>query len=553
MTESQKLKKEREKQKKTIKRTVYYEQLIEGLNPKTVEKIKKVIEVIDVELGLLNTENSEPPYILEISQTKFLKEGLLCVDIQKILELLQADKYLVLPPYVKKEDLSSVRTLGEYYIYAPIDEWNTAVRDFVFDYPFEKNYKNFKEAIKGDSKKRSNEVIESLNLKGIYHTDNVREYKKDGLLYSLWKYANASRLTGKSLIAFTDLSPLEGSERFAIFEFLNKLKSLNIELKNITLHMDIYRGYCESEYIGLAAYATQNPKKDLSKAIKNLFKNQATFNDVFKILGEFSNLIPTTGISGLLEFIEFSPNPSEKNIKPLKKELDAYLQFFIEDELSSYEFKNFYRFSKQKEIFLAQIKNEVSSYGLRFVFRQGGFVSDSLGEDDSYLFIHTLAALEKQGFFEVKKILIVDMDVPPEKQTNDYKVKIKASEKLLDEYKQKETKAKVQRKSLKDKEIKFDDDKSLINIADEEVSLPPYKNQHFFCRAVFKYPKKEFVDWEIIYEEITGDKIRDENIDKRKQDVVYNAMKLVNDRVKEIIGTEDNLFKWKDKAMARIH
>ena len=70
-----------------------------------------------------------------------MKEGLLFVDIQKILELLQADKYLVLPPYVKKEDLSSVRTLGEYYIYAPIDEWNTAVRDFVFDYPFEKNYK----------------------------------------------------------------------------------------------------------------------------------------------------------------------------------------------------------------------------------------------------------------------------------------------------------------------------------------------------------------------------------------------------------------------------
>jgi len=34
-------------------------------------------------------------------------------------------------------------------------------------------------------------------------------YIKDGLFYSVWKYTNASRLTGKSLIAFTDLTPLK--------------------------------------------------------------------------------------------------------------------------------------------------------------------------------------------------------------------------------------------------------------------------------------------------------------------------------------------------------
>ena len=48
-------------------------------------------------------------------------------------------------------------------------------------------------------------------------------YIKDGLLYSLWKYANADKLAGKDLIAFTDLIPLEGTDRFTIYEFLDEI------------------------------------------------------------------------------------------------------------------------------------------------------------------------------------------------------------------------------------------------------------------------------------------------------------------------------------------
>ena len=138
-------------------------------------------------------------------------------------------------------------------------------------------------------------------------------YKKDGLFYSLWKYANAHRLTGKSLIAFTDLAPLEGNSRFAIFEFLNSLRELKIELEDITFHEDIYKKYCKAEYDYIIEYTTKDPETDFSRAIKKLFKNQATSDEIFRILGKFDEFVKMKlQLNGLLEFIEFSPTPSEK-------------------------------------------------------------------------------------------------------------------------------------------------------------------------------------------------------------------------------------------------
>ncbi len=264
-------------------------------------------------------------------------------------------------------------------------------------------------------------------------------YKKDELFYSLWKYANARRLTGKSLVAFTDLAPLEGNPRFAIFEFLHSLRELNVELEDITFHEGIYKKYCKTEHDVITEYITKNPKTGFSNAVKKLFKNKATFKNVFKILGEFNGLGKMKlQLNGFLEFIGFSPAPSEKNIKPLKNELDGYLKCFIEDKLFSSDIKNFYKFSKQKEIFLYQIESDVRDYGSEFVFKQGETVSIRKGgttyiaEDMAYLFIHTLAALEKQGFFEVENIFIESMDIPPEEQTDDYTVRITAFGKLLD-------------------------------------------------------------------------------------------------------------------------
>lgn len=272
--------------------------------------------------------------------------------------------------------------------------------------------------------------------------DGQRIYKKDGLVYSLWKYANASRVTGKSLIAFTDIMPLTGSETFVIYEFLTALQGLKIELEGITFHEDIYKKYCKEDHQKISEYIAEHPQSELSIGIQKLWKNKATFNDIFTVFGKVENFFHLNkGLTGMMEFVEFSPRPSQNNIAPLTSMLDDYIQCFTEDRLFSTERKNFYKFSRQKDIFLANIRNEVRDYGKEFTFRQGEVVSVEKGlvvsihEDEAYLFIHTLVALEKQGLFEVESILIVDMDIPPEEQTNDYKVRVVASQKLLDEYK----------------------------------------------------------------------------------------------------------------------
>lgn len=449
-------------------------------------------------------------------------------------------------------------------------------------------------------------------------------YKKDGLFYSLWKYANASRLTGKSLIAFIDLAPLEGTPCFAIFEFLNNLQELKIELEDITFHEDIYKKYCKTEYDYITDYIAKNPKVDFSKAIKKLFKNKATFDDIFKILGKFDEFVKMKlQLNGLLEFIEFSPSPSVKNIKPLKEHLEACINCFIEDNLFSPELKNFYRFSRQKEIFLQQIEREVKDYGLEFVFKQGEIISvsrgsvASIGKDEAYLFIHTLAALEKQDCFEIESILITDMDVPPEKQTDDYKIKVLAAEKLLGEYEQKNihtheriqkpipiqivsgkmevdglrdglkaiaqskkeatqkpltTKIKItgmpplefkepkekqslRKINLKSVQISYDDDEPVIKIGKQNVALPPYKNEYYFCQVMFEYKPKESVSWDIIYDRMTeystvSGGIKPEPIRENWQKV-NDTMKRVNNRVKEIVNTDDNLFSWSEKTVMR--
>jgi len=419
-------------------------------------------------------------------------------------------------------------------------------------------------------------------------------YIKDGLFYSVWKYTNASRLTGKSLIAFTDLTPLKKKPRFAIFEFLHSLRGLKIELEDITFHEDFYKKYCKTEHDYITNYIAKNPKADFSRAIKKLFKNQATFDDIFKILGKFDGFIKMKlQLNGLLEFIEFNPSPSIKNIKPLKEHLETYIKCFIEDKLFSLELKNFYRFARQKEIFLYQIEREVKDYGQEFVFKQGEIISVSrelvvsINKDEAYLFIHTLATLETQGFFEIESISITDMDVPPEKQTDDYKIKILATEKLLGEYEPKvshipheqiqkiqivggkmEVNAKLaplefkepkekqsfRKISLKSVQISYDDDEPAIKIGKQNVALPPYKNDHYFCRTIFEHTANEPVDWSVLYEKMTGYYKAYYGKPQQTREnwrLVYDAMRSVNTRVKELLKTEDNLFTWQEKTIKR--
>jgi hypothetical protein len=99
----------------------------------------------------------------------------------------------------------------------------------------------------------------------------------------------------------------------------------------------------------------------------------------------------------------------------------------------------------------------------------------------------------------------------------------------------------------------FIDDEAIIKIGNKKCQLPPYKNEHFFCRAIYEFPVNEPVDWSIIYEKITGYESKyfkkPANI-KENWRIVYDTMKRLNKRVEEVLGIKE-LFVWKNKTIRR--
>jgi len=106
---------------------------------------------------------------------------------------------------------------------------------------------------------------------------------------------------------------------------------------------------------------------------------------------------------------------------------------------------------------------------------------------------------------------------------------------------------------LENTTIDYDDNKPSIKIGKKEVALPPYKNEHFLCRAMYEYRKGEAVDWSIIWEKMTG---YDENPDKpepQKSDwhSVYDTMRALNKRIQECISTDNFFLVWKEQTITR--
>ena len=111
---------------------------------------------------------------------------------------------------------------------------------------------------------------------------------------------------------------------------------------------------------------------------------------------------------------------------------------------------------------------------------------------------------------------------------------------------------KASKKTLKNSVVKFDDTIPAIFVDEVEIPLPEYGKEHYFCRAVWKRKAKEAIDWSKIYNDMEG-KNADFLPDKELWRYVYDAKNDVNKRVKDITGTTENLFDWKEKTIKRLY
>ena len=137
-------------EKKIPKDVSYYKKLLAKQNQETLEKISKVVNIINEEINIFNDIGAyEPPYHLTLDKKKIVDNGILISDFLKIVELLKSDFYMVLPKnndYFNKKEMKEIEE--ELFIILPIEDWNVVLQKSCFEYPYEENFKNFTEALK---------------------------------------------------------------------------------------------------------------------------------------------------------------------------------------------------------------------------------------------------------------------------------------------------------------------------------------------------------------------------------------------------------------------
>jgi hypothetical protein len=93
---------------------------------------------------------------------------------------------------------------------------------------------------------------------------------------------------------------------------------------------------------------------------------------------------------------------------------------------------------------------------------------------------------------------------------------------------------------------KFFDDESSLEVDGVRIQLPLYKNEHYFCRAIFEHPLNKPVDWELIYEKMT-EADNDSVLNWRK---IYDIIGSINRRIEE--RGLSKLFIWREKTVRRL-
>jgi len=241
----------------------------------------------------------------------------------------------------------------------------------------------------------------------------------------------------------------------------------------------------------------------------------------------------------LVEWFEFDVDLPKKTKEVIGSLLDEYINQFIGDKLRI-DNANFLKFEKQKDHLLRELQGfYLGSYGNTFVYKKSerlGFIDKAEWESD-YLFVHTLIALERLGYLTVASMWVFDMDLPPEKQTENYKVKMTVTEKLREEADKifglthkKQDASKISSLPV------FDLKRSILSFKGKDIVIAKSKNTnpHYLLETIFKDKKKTWgydeiaEDWEYLYK-------------KEDWKRYYYASYSVNEKVEKKTGISDFL------------
>lgn len=357
-------------------------------------------------------------------------------------------------------------------------------------------------------------------------------YMKDEKLYALWKLLNGYRLLGRDLMRFEDVIVPGEHESITAFALCQDLRFRKLELKGWVFHLDLYKKHCPKEYDAVMRFIKEKPAVGFSKSVADIFSGKFKTEDV-----EIACLLPAFS---LVEWFEFDADLPDKTKKVIGSLVDEYIDQFIADELRINDV-NFLKFERQKDQILRSLEGfYLGSYGDTFVYKTSepmSYLGEMTDSERAYLFVHTLIALEKLDYLTIDAMWVFDMDLPPEKQTENYKVKMTVTEKLREEASK--TFGLVRKKQSAPKvssPLVFDAKRSTLSFKGKEIEIAKSKNTnpHYLLETIFKDKKKA---WS--YDEIAEDWER--SYEKEGWRRYYYAAYSVNEKVEKKTGISDFL------------
>lgn len=107
---------------------------------------------------------------------------------------------------------------------------------------------------------------------------------------------------------------------------------------------------------------------------------------------------------------------------------------------------------------------------------------------------------------------------------------------------------------LSEHSIVFDDETATLKVGSlQPIRFPSHKKEHFILRHMFGCRINEAIDWELVYETISGhpqDKINKADIEKLKRSI-RDGISAINNRISETLNTESKLLTMQDNAVIR--
>lgn len=229
-------------------------------------------------------------------------------------------------------------------------------------------------------------------------TNEIIYYIEDANLFTLWVFSYSS-FYPKEYFDIDDISPLRTFDSFdykRVFNFLStRLKMAEVNFPKSYLYNDV-------------------PPKEMILPIRDEELKDYPTKDVKEILDTSKKLIDKGVTLEEIELLEtirpnirrylyLQPDFSLDDRGKLKAHLDQYIELFLNNELYVYD-RNYLAFEKQKQTFIGMVKkmSALEKYGTNFVISY--IEGDYMTQNDNFLFVHTLYALQKLGYIGVLRL-----------------------------------------------------------------------------------------------------------------------------------------------------